>query len=394
MDAGTLRAWWAHKQGLDGSLAGATPAEVLARAGWARSVGGANPYLQVFARAGTAREVVDADAAALAIAELPAARGCTYVVPAVDFALALQISAEAPAGEVATVMRLGVPREEIEALCDRVVEALETADGPLDPRSLRAGLGDVVRDLGEEGRGKGLSSTLPVALGLLQSAGAIRRVPANGRLDQQRYGYARWTGSPLAGHQVAGSDARLEIARRFLSWTGGATEAHLRWFTGFSARDVRDTVEHLAPVTVGDGLLALPSDADALAAFTRPEEPSYALVAGTDAAVLLRRDLASLVDTDDAARVLPGGPAVGNLTDLESHAILDRGRLVGLWEFDPDARRIVWWAWVPADDALREAVARTEEFAVTQLGDVRAHGLDAPASRAPRIEALRAAASA
>ncbi len=32
-----LRAWWWHRQGLDGSLAGKTPAEVLERAGWARS---------------------------------------------------------------------------------------------------------------------------------------------------------------------------------------------------------------------------------------------------------------------------------------------------------------------------------------------------------------------
>src|SRR5687767_314764 len=39
MDIVTLRAWWAHRQGLDGSLAGAKPAEVLSRAGWARSVG-------------------------------------------------------------------------------------------------------------------------------------------------------------------------------------------------------------------------------------------------------------------------------------------------------------------------------------------------------------------
>ena len=32
-----LRAWWFHRQGLDGSLRDATPAQVLERAGWARS---------------------------------------------------------------------------------------------------------------------------------------------------------------------------------------------------------------------------------------------------------------------------------------------------------------------------------------------------------------------
>ena len=53
-----LRAWAWHKQGLDGTLQGADAADVLTTAGWARSVGGANPYLTLFARAGTSRERV------------------------------------------------------------------------------------------------------------------------------------------------------------------------------------------------------------------------------------------------------------------------------------------------------------------------------------------------
>src|SRR5215203_3981177 len=35
-----LRAWWSHRQGLDGSLHDKSPAEILERCGWARSVGG------------------------------------------------------------------------------------------------------------------------------------------------------------------------------------------------------------------------------------------------------------------------------------------------------------------------------------------------------------------
>ncbi len=72
------RAWWWQRQGLDGSLRGRAPAEVLARSGWARSVGGVGPYLALFARAGTTRAEVDAAVAALDIHELPAARGCSY----------------------------------------------------------------------------------------------------------------------------------------------------------------------------------------------------------------------------------------------------------------------------------------------------------------------------
>src|ERR1700677_2977363 len=86
-DAAKLRAWYAHRQGLDGSLEGKSSAEVLLRAGWARSVGGVSPYLTLFSRAGITRDQADADAAKLHIYELPSARGCTYVLPSEDFAL-------------------------------------------------------------------------------------------------------------------------------------------------------------------------------------------------------------------------------------------------------------------------------------------------------------------
>jgi hypothetical protein len=81
MDQSKIRAWYAHRQGLDGSLDGKSAAEVLGRTGWARSVGGTGPYLTLFSRAGLSREKVDAAAAKLEIHELPSARGYTYVRP-------------------------------------------------------------------------------------------------------------------------------------------------------------------------------------------------------------------------------------------------------------------------------------------------------------------------
>ncbi len=44
-DAGLLRAWWFERQGLMRPDSGLGCADVLARTGWARSVGGSNPYL-------------------------------------------------------------------------------------------------------------------------------------------------------------------------------------------------------------------------------------------------------------------------------------------------------------------------------------------------------------
>src|SRR5580692_6185849 len=126
-----LRAWWSHRQGLDGSLGGKTAREVLSLTGWSRSVGGASPYLTLFARAGLRRAEVDAELATMAIHELPAARGCTYVVPAEQYALALKVGQNFSAKtEIATSKKLGVTDAEVEKLRAAVLKALES--GTLD----------------------------------------------------------------------------------------------------------------------------------------------------------------------------------------------------------------------------------------------------------------------
>src|SRR2546430_17443162 len=91
MDETKLRAWWSHRQGLDGSLQGKTPAHALEQSGWARSVGGAGPYLTMHARTGSSRVQMDQAVADLEMHELPSARGCTYIVSRRDFALALRL---------------------------------------------------------------------------------------------------------------------------------------------------------------------------------------------------------------------------------------------------------------------------------------------------------------
>jgi hypothetical protein len=382
-------AWWWRRQGLDGSIAAGTPAEVLGTTGWARSVGGANPYLTLFARAGTARGDVDAAVKALDLHELPAARGCTYVVPAAHFGLALQVGRRAAEGELGTLARLGVARAEIDKLCETVL-AVVGAD-PLDPTQLKDVLGDAVRSLGEEGRKRGQSTTLPAALGLLQAAGEIRRVPVNGRLDQQRYGYVRWS-APRTG--LTDEAARAELARLYFRWIGPADLANFRWFSAFSVAAAKAAVADLGLVDVGDGLLLPPDLVDQYEAFRTPKRPGYALLAGTDALVLLRRDHRSLLDPGDIERATPGDKPVGGLADLPDHPIVDRGRIVGLWQYDPGQERIVWWSFGPPEDpaALRAAVERTEEYVCEQLGDARSFSLDSPKSRAPRLAALRAAA--
>ncbi|MGW4645012.1 DNA glycosylase AlkZ-like family protein [Kitasatospora sp. NPDC004289] len=385
-----LRAWWSRRQWLDGTHGGATPAEVLDATGWARSVGGAAPYLGLFARAGLDREAVDVAVAALEVHELPSARGCTYVLPAADFALGLAAGAGAPEGELAAAEKhLGVTRDEIEKLCLAISQLL-SRNGPLDPSAIRAGVGGASRSLGEAGRKRGQSTTLPLALGLLQARGLIRRVPPNGRLDQQRYAYAAWD------QPVVGSAA--ELAERYFSWAAPASVKHFRWFSGFTAATAKAALAPLGLTPLPGTDLLLPSELVAeFQEFTVPTTPHHTLLAGIDGIHLLHRDLPRLLDPADAARPSPtakGGRSFGTEADPQSHVVLDRGRIVGIWEYDTEREEIVHLPFVPVDDALRAAVDRTGRFIREQLGDARGFSLDSPKSRAPKIAALRAAAAA
>nr|WP_091562482.1 crosslink repair DNA glycosylase YcaQ family protein [Arthrobacter sp. ok362] len=398
-----LRAWAWHRQGLDGSLAGRTAEQVLARAGWARSVGGANPYLTLFARAGIRREQVDTEVLAHRILELPVARGCTYVLGRDDFAWALKLGKDA-AEAIRVLGRLGVERGEITLLEEQVLHVLAEAEGPMDPRQLKEELGDSVRNLGEEGKKKGAATTLPTALGILQAQGKIRRVPANGRLDQQRYAYELWG---LAPSSLDDDAARTELVRRYLGWTGGATFKQSQWFTGFTVAQSKAALAAVGAVEVptalptalatsqaagGDGLWMLPADVGGLAAFQEPAAEQIQLLAGTDSLFLLRRNAADLLAEEDLHK-----PALGSLAlqaDLPDHPILDRGRIIGLWQYDPAKERIVPWLFHGPTPAVTQRIAEVEAWIREDLGDFRAFSLDSPASRQKRIDALAASAAA
>jgi hypothetical protein len=391
MDKAKLRAFWAKRQGLDGALKGKSPSEVLERAGWARSVGGANPYLTLFARAGTTQKQAEDAAKAQKIHELPSARGCTYVLPARDFALGLLVGqgfGDAAAINVAK-KHLGVTDKEIDRLCEKVVKAL--GKDPMDPKAIKEAVGDAVRSFGEEGKKRGITTSLPLALGLLQTRGEVRRVPIGGRLDQQRYGYVAWSPSPLAKNKLSQEEAHVKLAERYWSWIGVASLSDFKWFSGLGVGAVKAATAPLKLVAVEGVLLATKETVDEFKAFKVPKEPRYVLTADLDSLVLLRRGMADLVDDKDrklSAHGEKGKKEIAAFLDLPHHAIYDRGRLVGFWEFDVPDGQIVWKAFVKPDAALKNAVAEMEKF-VQGLGDARSFSLDSPESRKPRVASLR-----
>jgi hypothetical protein len=359
-------AWWRwQRQGLDASARGSA-ADVIARTGWMRSVGGAGPYLALFARGKMSRGDVDAAVGALAIHELPSARGCTYVVPAADYAIALRASQGH--GDAATVAmakkHLGVTDAEVDRLCKAIVDALDR--GPLDPKQLKEALGGAVRHLGDEGKKRGTTTTLSLGLGLLQSAGEIRRVPEDGRLDRQRYRYTRWKPSPLAKIKIDDATLARELATRFFDWVGPATANELAWWAGLGVKQAKAAIAELELSAVDETRYMHADDCDELRGGKPPKSPPVALVGSLDNLFHL-----------------------GKL-EVDHHAIVAGGERVGVWEFDFDAQKIVWA--LTTKDKLKgvdKAVAEMEAFARDQLGDVRSFSLDSPESRKPAIAKVR-----
>jgi hypothetical protein len=391
MQTTKLQAWWARQQGLDGKVNGQAPGIVLQEAGWVRTMGGVNPYMAFFSRAGLTRRQVDAAVADSEICELPSARGCTYVIPAADFGLALSVAHDFSGVEMKTAQKLGVTDAEIDALCEEIIQLLE--GGPLETKEIREETEYLVTDLGEAGKKEGLTSTLPVALGQLQVMGYIRREPISGRLDQQRYRYALWETNPRRERPTNEQDW-LELGRRFFGWIGPASLQEFQWFSGLGARLAGKVVSELRLVQLETDAarLMLPEDRQSLSDFRVPAEPRYSLVASLDGIIHLRRDVKGLLAPEDFTRPAyteKGMAELAGLTDLSHHAILDRGRLVGFWEYDPETGSIVWEAFVEKTEALTRAVQQTEDFIRGELGDARLYSLDTPKSRTPRIESLR-----
>jgi hypothetical protein len=241
-----------------------------------------------------------------------------------------------------------------------------------------------------------LSSTLPLALGRLQGQGEIRRVPIEGRLDRQRFRYGRWRPNPLAKVSLSDDEVALELARRFFRWAGPATVAQLAWWAALTMKAARAAAAQLplSPLQEGDERLLLTDDLDALRAAKSPTEPAISFVGILDNITHPRRDASALLADEDAkVSLTPGnaGKAGSTVLDLEYHAIIDRGRLIGLWDYDGMKNQLLWSTFHKAHKSVADAAQAVEKFVRDQLGDLRAFSLDSPESRGERLSALKEA---
>jgi hypothetical protein len=107
----------------------------------------------------------------------------------------------------------------------------------------------------------GMSSRMLLVLAV---EGKIARARPRGTWISSQYRWTpmdRWLGQPMAELPV--DEAQAELVRRWLARFGPGTEADIRWWTGWTLRDVRKAVARVGAVEVdldGQVGLVLPDD--------------------------------------------------------------------------------------------------------------------------------------
>ncbi len=106
-----------------------------------------------------------------------------------------------------------------------------------------------------------------------------------------------------------------------------------QWFTACTVAQTKVALADSGAVEA-HGLWMVAEDVDAAADFQVPEQEQIQLLAGTDELFLLRRNAADNFAQEDRGRKLLRA-TLALQADLTDHPIVDRGRIIGLWQYDP-----------------------------------------------------------
>ncbi|MEX2394897.1 MAG: crosslink repair DNA glycosylase YcaQ family protein [Actinomycetota bacterium] len=150
--------------------------------------------------------------------------------------------------------------------------------------------------------------------------------------------------------------ARLELARRFLTWLGPQTRQRFAWWAAIEPKDARATWDAIASelVTVdvgGEERSMLDRDLDALVG-AEPIE-GVRLLPADDAFTKTHRDL---LVTDDKKRS-HAFPPIGTSPGYIPGAILVDGELAGVWQRQQRKVTIHPWRKLPKDEVEAEALS-------------------------------------
>lgn len=358
-----LRRTWAARQGLGKKrLAG------LDALPWMYSASGACAYLSVRARfPGMTRAEIER----AGLIDVPCVRS-NMLVPPGDVALALAAGRRANAERFRRLSsKCKVSVAEIRDLAAAVVEVLEGGALPIDQIRQRLPA-RLIRNLGEPGRKLGDTSTLTVALRELQTQGRVMR-------DSEPFIY-RLNQPPKP---VEDGEIDVQLARKFFAWAGPATVEEFAWWSDLGAKAARAAVEEaeVEAFQVPDA---------------KPEPIGLKLLPFRDNYLYFRRNLSAFLGPkhrnikllDFKNKLTP----LAAQQTLHHHAIVFDGRLIGAWEYDPEAQDIAWTVWEEArgvEPTIERAIEEMAAFIRDEMGDLKFYALDTGKGRRLRIESLR-----
>ncbi|MEV4872911.1 winged helix DNA-binding domain-containing protein [Streptomyces syringium] len=195
-------------------------------------------------------------------------------------------------------------------------------------------------------------------LRLLASDGHVRRARPRGSWTSSLYPYARVPQLP----EIDVREAKAEVARRWLAAYGPATEADLKWWTGWTLGDTRRALADVGVTGVGlahGAGLVLPDDLDDEPATA----PWVALLPGLDPTSMGWRGRDWYLSPDHV-------PALFDRAGNVGPTVWSDGRVVGGWAQRADGEVV----WRPLADVGREAAAAIDAEAArlaAWLGGVR-----------------------
>ncbi|MFF4156262.1 winged helix DNA-binding domain-containing protein [Streptomyces sp. NPDC001678] len=195
-------------------------------------------------------------------------------------------------------------------------------------------------------------------LRLLASDGHVRRSRPRGSWTSSLYAWAPAPRIP----ELSEREARAELVRRWLASYGPSAEADLKWWTGWSLRDVRAALADVGAVGVrlaqGPGV-ALPDDLE----HVEPTGDWAALLPGLDPTAMGWRERDWYLDPEHVPFLFDRAGNIGP-------TVWWNGRIVGGWAQRADGE-IVWRALTDTGRDAAAAVGAEAGRLAAWLGDVR-----------------------
>ncbi|MFE2154034.1 winged helix DNA-binding domain-containing protein [Streptomyces lavendulae] len=254
----------------------------------------------------------------------------------------------------------GLDAEWLAGAENAALDALDTL-GPSTGSQLSAAV-PALRQKITINRGKKYEAETGVAtrvIRVLAADGRIRRDRPRGSWTSSQFRWVHtepWPALPAA-------EARAELARRWLYAYGPATEADLKWWTGWTLTDVRKALAAVAPEQVrledGGTALVLPGDTAAEPA----PEPWAALLPGLDPSAMGWADRG--FHLDPAHR-----PALFDYAGNIGPTVWWNGEIVGGWAQRADGE-IVWRLLADPGREASEAITAEAARLAEWVGDAR-----------------------